>query len=216
MHGQVNCQSKAEGSFALPANGSTHIVMSSRVQKVPPPNSNGLSGFVPANPDSVLTRQEWGTGPDSPGNTLRGEHNIHAYTRDDTSGCALAIAYKSNVTDAKPEDFVVFTVVHDCPKRMRESIDVPNLPSCPNGNCICAWFWLPRSGSGLKNFYMTPFVCHVEGASPTASPVDVEYAIPPRRCLDPTLCKLCQFEYVLSKAFAPRVLTTFVAIINCR
>jgi hypothetical protein len=84
MHGQVNCQSKAEGSFALPANGSTHIVMSSRVQKVPPPYSNGLSGFVPANPDSVLTRQEWGTGPDSPGNTLRGEHNIHAYTRDDT------------------------------------------------------------------------------------------------------------------------------------
>lgn len=35
---------------------------------------------------------------------------------------------------------------------------------------------------------MTPFVCHVEGASRTASPVDVEYAIPPRRCLDSTLC----------------------------
>ena len=106
------------------------------------------------------------------------------------SGCALAIAYKSNVKDVKPEDFVVFTVVHDCPKRMREPIDVPNLPACPNGKCTCAWFWLPRSGSGLKNFYMTPFVCHVDGASPNASPVDVEYAIPPRRCLDPTLCKL--------------------------
>jgi len=35
---------------------------------------------------------------------------------------------------------------------------------------------------------MTPFVCHVTGAYADASPVDTEYAIPPRRCLDPTNC----------------------------
>ena len=186
MHGQVNCQSQARGSFALPANGRTHIVMSSRVQSVPPPYSTG-SGYEPSNPDYVLTRNEWGSGPESPGNTLRGHHNIHAYTRDDTSGCALAIAYKSKAEDVLPEDFVIFSVVHDCPKRQREPVDVPNLPECPNGNCICAWFWLPKS-SGAKNFYMTPFVCHVTGANPDASPVDVEYAIPPRRCLDTTNC----------------------------
>ena len=37
MHGQVSCQSKAKGSFALPANNRTHIVMSSRIELVPPP-----------------------------------------------------------------------------------------------------------------------------------------------------------------------------------
>jgi hypothetical protein len=35
---------------------------------------------------------------------------------------------------------------------------------------------------------MTPFVCHVTGANMDASPIDYDYAIPPRRCLDPTLC----------------------------
>jgi hypothetical protein len=186
MHGQVGCQSNATGSFDLPANGRTHIVMSSRVQKVPPPYSSG-SGYAPSNPDYVLTRKEWGSGPESPGNSLRGHHNIHAYTRDDTSGCALAIAYKSKAKDILPTDFVIFSVIHDCPKRQREPIDIPNLPACPNGNCICAWFWLPKT-SGAKNFYMTPFVCHVTGAKANASPVDVDYAIPPRRCLDPTNC----------------------------
>ena len=185
MHGQVDCQSKAKGSFALPANNRTHIVMSSRFEKVPPPYGTGR--YEPSNPDYVLTREEWGVDFDDPGNTLRGHHNIHAYTRDDTSGCALAIAYKNKAKDVLPEDFVIFSVVHDCPKRQREPIDVPNLPECPNGNCICAWFWIPKN-SGAKNFYMTPFVCHVTGADADASPVDVEYAIPPRRCLDPTNC----------------------------
>ena len=35
---------------------------------------------------------------------------------------------------------------------------------------------------------MTPFVCHVMGADADASPANVEYTIPPRRCLDPTNC----------------------------
>ncbi|KAL3780846.1 hypothetical protein ACHAW5_000840 [Stephanodiscus triporus] len=194
MHGQVNCQNKAKGSFALPANGATQIVMSSRVEYVPYPFSMPRSifeppyNFRPQNPDYVLTQTEWGSGPDSRGNTLDTYHNIHAYKRSDTSGCALAIAYKNKAIDVRPEDFVIFSVIHDCPKRQRESIKVPNLPACPNNNnCICAWFWIPKN-SGTKNFYMTPFVCHVTNAKAGASPVDVEYAIPPRRCLDPTNC----------------------------
>jgi hypothetical protein len=77
--------------------------------------------------------------------------------------------------------------MQDCPKRQREYVDIPNLPVCPDGNCICAWLWNPKN-SGTKNFYMTPFVCNVTGADPNASPVDVKYAIPPRRCLDPENC----------------------------
>ena len=190
MHGQISCQSKThqEGSsFALPANNRTYMVMSSRIELVPPPYGIGKE-YVPANPNAVLTRQEWGKDSDDPGNTLGGKHNIHAYTRDDTAGCALAIAYKNNATEILPEDFVIFTVVHDCVKRQREPIDIPNLPACSNNKCICAWFWLPKN-SGAKNFYMTPFVCHVTNANMDASPIDYDYAIPPRRCLDPKLCK---------------------------
>ena len=186
MHGQVNCQSKATGSFALPANGVTNIAMTNRYYEAPAPYSTG-SAWRPSNPDYVLTTAEWGSGPESPGNTLQGFHNIHAYNRTDTSGCALAIAYKSDAKTVLPRDFVVFSVVHDCPKRQREPFRVPNLPACPNNKCICAWFWIPKN-SGTKNFYMTPFVCHVTNAASNAKPVDFEYAIPPRRCLDPKNC----------------------------
>ena len=157
------------------------------IELVPPPYGIG-KGYTPTNPDIVLTRQEWGKGFDDPGNTLRGKHNIHAYTRDDTACCALAIAYKNRAAEVLPEDFVIFTVIHDCVKRQREPIDIPNLHACPNNICICAWLWLPKN-SGARNFYMTPFVCHVTGANMDASPNDYDYAIPPRSCLDPKLCK---------------------------
>jgi len=139
MHGQVQCQNKTEGIFELPSGGRTTMVMSSRVMYAPPPY--GIGSFNPTDPDYVMTAQQWiepsrSRGQVTEGNHLGGRHNIHSYTRDDTSGCALAIAYKSKAIDVKPKDFVIFSVVHDCPKRQREYIDVPNLPSCPDGNCI--------------------------------------------------------------------------------
>ena len=91
MHGQVNCQSRAIGSFALPANGITRIAMTNRWYEAPALYSTGPS-WRPPNPDYFLTAAKWGSGPDSRGNTLDGYHNIHAYNRTDTSGCALAIA----------------------------------------------------------------------------------------------------------------------------
>jgi hypothetical protein len=187
MHGQVDCQINATGSFALPANGRTEIVMSSTVNQVPPPYSDVGSGYAPSDPDYILTSDEWGTESNDPGNSLQGHHNIHAYTRNDTSGCALAISYKSNATDVQPRDFVIFSIIRDCPKRQRELIDVPNLPACPDDNCICAWLWIPKN-SGTKNSFFTPFVCHVTDYLMDASPIDFTYAIPPRRCLDPILC----------------------------
>ena len=162
--------------------------MSSRISMISPLWGEGA--FTPSDPDYVLTREEWGNGalpPEGNGNTIYNNHNIHASSRDDTSGCALAIAYKSDAKDVQPEDFVIFTVVHDCPKRQRETVAIPNLPACPNDQCICAWTWIPKN-SGDKNFYMTPFVCKVTGARADASPVDTALAIPPRRCLDGRNC----------------------------
>lgn len=195
FHGQVQCQNIHRPPLRpmiLTANGHVTIVMTSRVQLVPPPYGvNRFGEYVPSDPDYVMSAEEWGEGPDSNGNHLGGKHNIHSYTRDDTGGCALAIAYEpsGDATRVQPNDFVVFSVMHDCPKRLREQMEVPNLPATchPTKGCICAWFWIPKN-SGLKNWYMTPFVCTVVNSNNDASAVDIEYAIPPRRCLDPNNC----------------------------
>ncbi|KAG9090867.1 hypothetical protein FS749_000219, partial [Ceratobasidium sp. UAMH 11750] len=39
---------------------------------------------------------------------------IHANGINDLGGCAMAIAYKSDVKNVKPEDLVVFSVNHQC------------------------------------------------------------------------------------------------------
>lgn len=56
-------------------------------------------------------------------------------------GCALAIAYKSDAKAVRPEDFVVFSVNHRCVKNRKTEFDVPKLPRCAEGKCVCAWFW---------------------------------------------------------------------------
>jgi len=114
--------------------------------------------------------------------------NIHAPNREDVAGCAFAISYKSNATQVKPSDFVVFSVVHDCIARQKQWFDVPNLPACPNGRCMCSWFWIHKSAGGSDQMYMTPFVCNVKNAKSDAKAVDVRNAQPPRKCYDPTSC----------------------------
>lgn len=57
-------------------------------------------------------------------------------------GCGLAIAYKSNAKDVKPEDFTIFSVNTKCVKTLKTNFDIPaKMPACSGGKCICAWFW---------------------------------------------------------------------------
>lgn len=90
---------------------------------------------------------------------------MHAINRNDVAGCALGIAYKSNPHDVQPDDFAIFSTLHDCPARRLQSFDVPNLPACPNGRCQCALFWIHESSGGTDQMYMSPFVCNVTGAT---------------------------------------------------
>lgn len=64
---------------------------------------------------------------------------MHAPARTDVAGSVLAIAYKSDANQVNPEDFVVFSVVHDSPARQLETFSIPNLPACPNNKCMCSW-----------------------------------------------------------------------------
>jgi len=116
--------------------------------------------------------------------------NIHAVNREDVAGCAFGIAYKSDANQVKPSDFVIFSVVHDCIARQNQTFSIPNLPACPNGKCMCSWFWIHKSAGGSDQMYMTPFVCTVTNVRSDATAVDVAHAQAPRKCYDPTTCTM--------------------------
>jgi len=111
----------------------------------------GKSSRVPPDPWSN-TGSEWPS-------------NLHSPKRTDTAGCALGIAYKSNVRDVRPEDIVIMSVVKDCVARPLQAFDIPYLPACPNNLCICSWFWIHNSIGGTDQMYMSPFQCNVTNAS---------------------------------------------------
>jgi len=156
--------------FNLPANGKAVIEISSNKAFT----SMGSQGMIQPNTPDPWTGNKWS--------------NIHAVNREDVAGCAFAIAYKSDPKQVKPEDFVIFSVVRDCIARQNQTFDVPNLPFCPNGKCMCSWFWIHKSAGGTDQMYMVPFVCKVTGASSKASPIDVARAQPPRKCRYPMNC----------------------------
>jgi len=107
-----------------------------------------------------------------------GSSNIHAPTHADVAGCALGIAYKSNAGDVAPSDFLIFSVVHDCIARQLQAFDIPALPACPNGKCICGWFWVHNSTGGTDQMYMTAFQCNIVNPSKRA----LGKPTPPVRC----------------------------------
>ncbi|EIW57727.1 uncharacterized protein TRAVEDRAFT_65440 [Trametes versicolor FP-101664 SS1] len=104
----------------------------------------------------------------------------HTTGFSDLKGCALAIAYESDVTKIQPEDFTVFSVNQTCVWTRFTDFAVPaRMPPCPEGGCHCAWFWIHSPDSGGEQNYMTGFKCNVTGSTST-----VPLAKPqlPRRC----------------------------------
>lgn len=67
----------------------------------------------------------------------------HTKGIDDVKGCALAIAYESDVTKIQPEDFTVFSINQTCVWTRFTDFSVPaRMPPCPPGGCHCAWLWI--------------------------------------------------------------------------
>ena len=81
---------------------------------------------------------------------------FHTNGINDLGGCALAVAYKSDVLDVQPEDFVVFSVNQTCVWNLHTYFEVPaNMPPCPNNKCTCAWFWIHKADSGSEQSWFT-------------------------------------------------------------
>ncbi|KAI0059260.1 hypothetical protein BV25DRAFT_1918716 [Artomyces pyxidatus] len=104
----------------------------------------------------------------------------HTTGINDLGGCALAVAYESDVSKVKPEDFTVFSVNHTCVWTRWTDFQIPAaMPACPNGKCTCAWFWIHTADSGAEQMYMTGFQCNMQGAKST---VPVARSQVPKRC----------------------------------
>ncbi|OSC99905.1 hypothetical protein PYCCODRAFT_1372210 [Trametes coccinea BRFM310] len=98
----------------------------------------------------------------------------HTTGIDDVKGCAMAIAYESDVRKIKPEDFTVFSVNQTCVWYRFTDFQVPErMPPCPPGGCHCAWFWIHSPDSGGEQIYMNGFQCNITGSTshvPLAKP----------------------------------------------
>jgi hypothetical protein len=88
--------------------------------------------------------------------------NIHTQNQSMAAGTAFAISYQSDLSAVTPENLVVFTTLYLTPWKRIATYEVPNLPACPAGGCICAWGWVPN-GCGEPNIYMQGFRCKVTG-----------------------------------------------------
>ncbi|KIY51548.1 hypothetical protein FISHEDRAFT_64229 [Fistulina hepatica ATCC 64428] len=106
--------------------------------------------------------------------------NLHTQNESMAAGTAFAISYNSNISEVTPETLVVFSVLYNSPWRRIATYDVPALPACPEGGCICAWGWVPN-GCGEANMYMEGFRCNVTGNVGIAA---VATAQPPVYCQD--------------------------------
>jgi len=81
----------------------------------------------------------------NPNDVCPGSPMIQYHTQgfNDLEGCSLAIAYKSDVKDVQPEDFTVFSVNQTCVWTRFTDFKIPErMPRCPDGGCICAFFWI--------------------------------------------------------------------------
>ncbi|KAK7461845.1 hypothetical protein VKT23_008274 [Stygiomarasmius scandens] len=120
--------------------------------------------------------------PNNPNDVCPGSpmSEYHTTGFDDLTGCALAIAYKSDARDVQPEDFTVFSVNQTCVWTRFTDFQVPErMPPCPEGGCTCAFFWIHSPDSGGEQNYMNGFKCNITGSTS-----DVALAKPqvPRRC----------------------------------
>ncbi|ELU37011.1 proteasome regulatory subunit 12 [Rhizoctonia solani AG-1 IA] len=151
----------------------------------------------------------WGPGGDHQAGNNPCPNSFTEHIHNDLGGCALAIAYKSEASEVKPEDFVVFSVNHRCvwdrftdfqSKQNQESIlfrteqllteihqSRPTCLSAPTASVFAA-------GTGntgkmlveMRVVYMNNFQCKITGAT---SNTPIPQGQVPVRCVgDPSKC----------------------------
>ncbi|KAF8332402.1 uncharacterized protein EI90DRAFT_3055522 [Cantharellus anzutake] len=167
LHGYSEYPPHPEDIMQLPAGGSQMIEIACGKQ------------FTSYWPMVASTDQRNGDPSPCPGSNTQ---EFHTGGLNDLGGCALAISYKSNVSQVAPEDFTVFSINQTCVWERETYFQVPkDMPPCPNGMCTCAWFWIHQADAGSEQNYMIAFQCNIANATGT---VPVAKGNPARRCGD--------------------------------
>ncbi|BEI83857.1 hypothetical protein CcaverHIS002_0404610 [Cutaneotrichosporon cavernicola] len=161
FHGDID-RPPADGQvFNLPAGGVAHMEVGCQ---------KSVTSYG-GRKNQDLSCDEWGP--------------IHLWqnNRDDVTGCAIAIAYESNVHAIKPEDFTVISTNRSCPYTRDVTFEIPDqLRECPPGGCHCMWGWVHSAMGGGEEIYFNGFKCQVTGANPNAP--QMPRAQPPKKCSD--------------------------------
>jgi hypothetical protein len=91
----------------------------------------------------------------------------------DVKGTALGIAYESDITKLKPEDFVIISTNQTSPWLRDTEYKIPaGLPACPEGGCHCMWGWIHGIKGGKSNeMYMTGYRCQITSFDPNGKPL---------------------------------------------
>ncbi|GJE96238.1 hypothetical protein PsYK624_124320 [Phanerochaete sordida] len=150
MHGHLDHPPHPDDVVEFPAGGSTTIEISC---------DKGYTSWWPSSEGGNI--QDPNSDLACPGQPTTA---IHANDINDAAGCGIGIAYKSDINDVQPEDFVIFSVIHTCPWYLKNDFQVPQgMPACPDGKCICAFFWIHNPDSGGEQMYMNGFQCNITG-----------------------------------------------------
>ncbi|KZV88442.1 hypothetical protein EXIGLDRAFT_772722 [Exidia glandulosa HHB12029] len=173
LHGQCKNYPPPAGEYlSIPANGKFTVeIASNRAWTTFSYGGTKVTDW----PDGRVHPNNWSTNitdPNFPPSSVGciGSPNLHAHGKIDAAGTVFSIAYKSDIKSVKLSDFTVFSVLPNTPFKRLATYQVPNLPACPSGGCICMWGWVPN-GCGQSNMYQLPFKCKVTGAKLTATPL---------------------------------------------
>jgi hypothetical protein len=165
FHGHLDYPPAAGKFFELPAGGTAMSQLAC---------NTGATKFWADSDGTTDVRQ--GDYP-CPGYPLS---QFHTNGHDDLKGCALSIAYTSDVNSIKPEDLAIFSVNHECVWKVNTPFQIPkDMPPCPEGGCICAWHWIHSVDSGSAQMYMNGFRCKVTGSTANTP---VSKPVVPKRC----------------------------------
>ncbi|KGB74552.2 hypothetical protein CNBG_0390 [Cryptococcus deuterogattii R265] len=157
FHGYIDIPPTNNSIMELPAGGTYHGQVACN-------KALTSYGLIPAQQTSIYACD--GIGPSG---GIGAMHTSDAWESTDTKdvkGCAIGIAYESNVTKIQPEDFTVISVNYSCPWKKHVEFQIPsNLPPCPDGGCHCMWGWVHAADAGSEQNYFLGYRCNITGAT---------------------------------------------------
>ncbi|ALO60293.1 hypothetical protein CNA01560 [Cryptococcus deneoformans JEC21] len=157
FHGYINSPPANNSIMELPAGGTYHGQVACN-------KALTSYGQDPAKQTGIYACD--GTGPSGGIGAMHTSDAWESSDPQDVKGCAIGIAYESNVAKIQPENFTVISVNYTCPWKKQVEFQIPSdLPPCPKGGCHCMWGWVHAADAGSEQNYFLGYRCNITGAT---------------------------------------------------